>query len=485
MSYPLADYKADTCYVLKIKSAEKSTLTVRYYTSDSVSGYKAQASADKIRHSWKVNDKSAYSGYYVSVYKGNSPKPELQTRIASEDVASCEMNASELSSGEYTARLVPYKVVSHKEYLGKGMDYNFTYVKKPAKVVGVTVTPDTNSAKISWAPVPGASHYQIYMSSSASGKYSLAQDNVKATVTMIQGLQAGKKYFFKVRAVAKYKDKTKQGKQSAAKSAVIPIVAGKVLSVKTGIDSSDNLILKWKATKYATGYSVFYKIHTKKEYKKLGTTEKTRINLKKLTKNTKYDIIVYAQTKKEKATYTSATPSDVLQINPVKDVNKVLARKVRTIKYIGSSKEVYTSKKYSTRVKTAFVNYKGYKSSTRYLIWISHYTQQVSIFKGKKGKWKMIRTFTVATGRAKSRSPRGVFKIGKKETGWYYVSTKVLYVTHYCGKNSFHTRPLWNSGGVSTSTIGRPASHGCVRCPNEDAKYIYNNMPRGTTVVSY
>ena len=97
----------------------------------------------------------------------------------------------------------------------------------------------------------------------------------------------------------------------------------------------------------------------------------------------------------------------------------------------------------------------------------------------------MIRTFICATGTAKNHSPRGVFKITYKEKGWFYTSTKELYVTHYKGRNSFHTRPLWNNGSVQNPTIGKPASHGGVRFDNQDAKYIYDKMPRGTTVVSY
>ncbi len=70
----------------------------------------------------------------------------------------------------------------------------------------------------------------------------------------------------------------------------------------------------------------------------------------------------------------------------------------------------------------------------------------------------MIRTFICATGTAKNHSPRGVFKITYKEKGWFYTSTKELYVTHYKGRNSFHTRPLWNNGSVQNPTIGKPAS---------------------------
>ena len=42
----------------------------------------------------------------------------------------------------------------------------------------------------------------------------------------------------------------------------------------------------------------------------------------------------------------------------------------------------YTTSKYSTAQKLAYV--KKYSSKTIYLIWVSHYTQEVSIFQGRK-----------------------------------------------------------------------------------------------------
>ena len=35
---------------------------------------------------------------------------------------------------------------------------------------------------------------------------------------------------------------------------------------------------------------------------------------------------------------------------------------------------------------------------------------------------------------------------------------------------------------VTDGTMGRPASHGCVRLQLANAKWIYNNVPRGSKV---
>ena len=298
----------------------------------------------------------------------------------------------------------------------------------------------------------------------------------------------GTDWWFKVVAVSQAGGKTVIGTQSNAVLAKIPVVAGQVRNVQLSFDSKKNLALTWSRTAKATSYHILYKKAADSKYKILIKTKKSNYSLAKLKADTKYNIKVQAVTRIGNKVYLSSKTSKVITVTPRqyrdKNYNKLLASQVRSIGYVGN-KCIYTTKKYSTEVKTAFVNYKGYSSKTKYLIWISHYTQQVSIFEGSKGKWKMIRTFTCATGTAKNHSPRGVFKITYKEKGWFYTSTKELYVTHYKGRNSFHTRPLWNNGSVQNPTIGKPASHGCVRCYNQDAKYIYDKMPIGTTVVSY
>lgn len=481
-------YKEKTAYTIKVTDG-KSTLTVNYYTGEGFDNLKAAQITQTIKAKWTVKDSSVYSGYQLSVLQKGAVKPQLSAEASGGDASVCKISASNLDSGDYSVLLTGCKTINKKKYFGKGISYSLTYVKRPAKVTGVAVKPNTNRVAISWSADNNAAYYRVYKAASAAGEYSLANDNVRNTSCTITGLSAGKKYYFKVEAVGAYKKKTIAGKQSAVKAATVPVVAGKVKGLEFALDSNDKLALKWKKTDKATGYKVYYKPADQKKYKKLGSTKKKMISLSRLTEDKDYQIVVYAVTKTGSAVYRSNYPSDVITLNPVKDMNKyynkLLAKRVRSIGYIGTSRCVYTTKKYSAAVKTAFVNYKGYSSSTKYLIWISHYTQQVSVFEGKKGNWKMIRAFTVATGTAKNHSPRGVFKVGRKETGWYYVSTKELYVTHYCGRNSFHTRPLWNSGEVQNPTIGKPASHGCVRCYNSDARYIYNNMPRGTTVVSY
>lgn len=486
-------YSAKTGYKYKLILTSKDNtkkLTVHYYTGKALGSYSIkQKSNDSVKASWTVSDK-IYTRYSLELYLGGNSTVAQKRISVGKTAASASIASSSLKNARYYTYLIGQTTLNNNKtvYYGQGMLKTFDYVKKPAKVKGVKAVPNANAAKLSWNAVSNASYYTVYKSTKSSSGYKVAKSKCTSTSLKIKGLTGGKKYYFKVVAVSQAGGKTVIGTQSNAVLAKIPVVAGQVRNVQLSFDSKKNLALTWSRTAKATSYHILYKKAADSKYKILIKTKKSNYSLAKLKADTKYNIKVQAVTRIGNKVYLSSKTSKVITVTPRqyrdKNYNKLLASQVRSIGYVGN-KCIYTTKKYSTEVKTAFVNYKGYSSKTKYLIWISHYTQQVSIFEGSKGKWKMIRTFICATGTAKNHSPRGVFKITYKEKGWFYTSTKELYVTHYKGRNSFHTRPLWNNGSVQNPTIGKPASHGCVRCYNQDAKYIYDKMPIGTTVVSY
>lgn len=482
-------YKNNKKYVLVLTGRDRAKkLTVRYYTGDALTGCTVtQKSNGSVKAVWSAANKTTYSGYFFGMYLGayatvkQAGNPTTAAKTAQTVAAASVRNAT------YYTYLRGYKKVKNKIYYGQGYEVRIDCVKKPGRVVGVTATPNTGRAKLSWNAVSGASSYIVYLSTSSAKGYKAVKNTATTSVT-VKGLTAGKRYYFKVAAVSRVGAKSMTGAQSAAANAKIPVVPGQVKNVKAALSSKGILTLSWKKTKNASGYKIYYKKTSETSYKALGKTKKTSYNLSALDMSAQYNIRVCAYKKANGKTYLSDKKSKAITVSPSKykgkNYYKLLASQVRSIGYIGK-KCVYTTKKYSTEVKSAFVNTKGYSSKTKYLIWVSHYTQQVTIYKGSKGKWKQIRTFACSTGNAETRSPRGVFKISYKEKGWFYTYTKELYVTHYYKRNSFHTRPLWNNGTVQDPTIGKPASHGCVRCYNQDAKYIYDKMPKGTTVVSY
>ena len=131
-----------------------------------------------------------------------------------------------------------------------------------------------------------------------------------------------------------------------------------------------------------------------------------------------------------------------------------------------------------------FVNYMGYKSPTSYLIWVNKQRQRLTVFMGSKGNWRAVRTFPVATGTNLTPTPTTVCTY-EYSTRWVtdtYICSPVLSL--YDGY-AIHNQPISHSGYVTDHTIGKPASHGCIRMLQSDVNWVYAYVPVKTTVVLY
>ncbi len=138
---------------------------------------------------------------------------------------------------------------------------------------------------------------------------------------------------------------------------------------------------------------------------------------------------------------------------------------------------------YSDAVKEGFVNLKNYSSKTDYLIWINRYTQRVIIFTGSKGEWKVYKTFLCSSGANNTPTPQGVYEIEAHYGTWYFDYYMVYTATGFYGDTAFHSTLYNFDGSLYDGRLGIPLSHGCIRMRDEDAKFIYDNMPFGTAVV--
>ena len=139
--------------------------------------------------------------------------------------------------------------------------------------------------------------------------------------------------------------------------------------------------------------------------------------------------------------------------------------------------------------KEIWVNAKGYTSSTNYLIWVNLSMQRVNIFKNNTGTWELCHSCVVGTGAPGRGTPVGVYKTTYKAwSGWTTSTYTVKPVVGFKENTgyAFHSR-LYRPGStvLSDASIGFPVSHGCVRMYDADVKYIYDNIPLGTTVVVY
>lgn len=315
-----------------------------------------------------------------------------------------------------------------------------TKIVKPATVAGLTITPYNLGAILKWNKVSGATQYEIYRYDNKTKKWKSVAKTTNNTYKNTK-LTNKRKYQYKVRAIRTAGGQTAIGGFSSVKK----ITAKKYLTCSV--------------------HPIYYKARVRATTSLYKESSGSAV-AGKIKKGTKVTILKRARGAKGRC---------YVQIN-----GKGYWINRNKLSFYGGS---YTTKDFTTNVKENFVNSNGYSSKTKYLIWISSYTQKVNIFKGSQGKWKLYKTYKCTTGKPSTSTPQGTFKINKKISR-YGGRTYELYMTCFYGLTSFHTR-LYRGGRIVDSRIGKPVSGGCMRMYTNEAKFIYKNMPKGTTVVSY
>lgn len=110
---------------------------------------------------------------------------------------------------------------------------------------------------------------------------------------------------------------------------------------------------------------------------------------------------------------------------------------------------------------------------------------------GEDGILTPVKSMVCSCGKEGSETPEGTFK-----TSDYYVWRKMVdntygkYAVRFNGKILFHSVPYIVKSPDTLeweeyNKLGESASLGCVRISVRDAKWIYDNCKKGTTVVVY
>jgi hypothetical protein len=88
----------------------------------------------------------------------------------------------------------------------------------------------------------------------------------------------------------------------------------------------------------------------------------------------------------------------------------------------------------------------------------------------------VARVLHLSSGKPGYETPAGTYRIGRKYTRDWSVPYSVWlpWASYFVGGVAFHE---------SASVPVTPASHGCVRLPNGDARWLYDRTPVGTQVV--
>ena len=129
------------------------------------------------------------------------------------------------------------------------------------------------------------------------------------------------------------------------------------------------------------------------------------------------------------------------------------------------------------------VNKSDFSSKTKYFIWVDTKNFKTNIFKGSTHYWVLENSFLCTVGRPSSPTIKGTFYAGPK--GYSFGEARgfrCLYYTQIKGNYLFHSIPYNLDGSIRDSRLGMQLTDGCVRLATKHAKWIYYNVPSGTTI---
>ena len=103
-------------------------------------------------------------------------------------------------------------------------------------------------------------------------------------------------------------------------------------------------------------------------------------------------------------------------------------------------------------------------------------------------KGRTVEAFVCSSGKIGEETPTGTYVVSDRGKSFYnpQIQEGAYYWTRFNGAYLFHSVPFdedYRMEPEEAEKLGTPASHGCVRLPVEDAKWIYDNIPKGTKVV--
>lgn len=144
-----------------------------------------------------------------------------------------------------------------------------------------------DSVTVKWNEVKEAEKYEIYVSEEVEGEYELLETTDQTQYT-IGDMVRGKILYVKVRAVS--------GDLSGADSVILAVapVPDQVRGVRSIQNVKTKITLQWDAAEGATGYAVYYRPSTGKQYIRAGVTEGLSFQITGLTSAKEYYFIVYA-----------------------------------------------------------------------------------------------------------------------------------------------------------------------------------------------
>ena len=124
-------------------------------------------------------------------------------------------------------------------------------------------------------------------------------------------------------------------------------------------------------------------------------------------------------------------------------------------------------------------------SPTDWLLSVDDSNCTVGIYYKMPYGWIESAVWDCSPGVYSTPTVHGLFSVGSR--GYYFDSygVRCFYWTQFWGDYLFHSTTFYTNGTPLDTRLGMHLSHGCVRLQISNAKWIYDNIPEGTTVYVY
>lgn len=167
--------------------------------------------------------------------------------------------------------------------------------------------------------------------------------------------------------------------------------------------------------------------------------------------------------------------------NYKKDKYQKKAKKIKEYqkKYVETSSMEKEDKKSKKSSKSKSKSHS--KSKDNIKIKIDTHKNRIYLYEKINGEWIKIKSEKCCTGAKDTPTPKGTFKAKSKEKTFVNNGKNYNYVTYFEGKCAIHSTP-YEDNKYHNSSLGHSRSHGCVRVKPETAKWIYENIEKGTTI---
>ena len=124
-------------------------------------------------------------------------------------------------------------------------------------------------------------------------------------------------------------------------------------------------------------------------------------------------------------------------------------------------------------------------SPTEWLLAVDTESCLVGVYYKMPYGWEEGALWLCSPGTYYTPTVTGLFSVGSR--GYYFDSygVRCYYWTQFYGDYLFHSTTYSTNGSPIDTRLGMHLSHGCVRLEISNARWIYETIPSGTTVLVY